>query len=139
MDFEARVRKISPREMAAVLRLAAPKRFQHFVRRVVDSETAFGLWNEGWVLMGDDRGYEILPLWPAPEYAEAFRTGEWADYEVASIDLHDLIDELLPHLAAASILPGIFPIHAGKSVTPSIDHLRTVLREAMARHSSEPA
>jgi hypothetical protein len=56
---------------------------------VVDSEAAWGLWKDGWALMRDDAGVEVFPLWPAREYAEASRTGEWSEYEAEQIDLDD--------------------------------------------------
>lgn len=128
------MRKTSVNEMEAVLHLDGPARLQHFVKRVVDSEVAWGLWNEGWALMRDDAGAEVFPLWPAREYAEAARVGEWAEYEPERIDLDDLLDELLPGLAAKSMLPGVFPTPGGKGVTPTIEELASSLRKEMEKY-----
>jgi hypothetical protein len=117
-----------------VLRLDGAARYQHFIKRVADSQTAWGLWHDGWALMQDDSGAEVFPLWPAREYAEASRTGDWAEYEPEQIDLADLIDELLPGLAMRSVLPGIFPTPRGKGVTPTVEELASALRAEMKKY-----
>ena len=50
------MRKTSPKEVEAVLRLDGPARYQHFLKRVVDTEAAWGLWKDGWALMADENG-----------------------------------------------------------------------------------
>jgi hypothetical protein len=128
------MRITSPKEMEAVMRLDGPARFQHFVKRVVDSEAAWGLWKGGWALMRDDAGVEVFPLWPAREYAEASRTGEWSEYEAEQIGLDDLLGDLLPKLAAKSVRPGVFPIASGKGVTPTVEELELALRKEMEKY-----
>lgn len=123
------MRKTSPKEMEAVLKLDEPARCQHFIKRIVDSEAAWGLWKDGWALMQDDSGAEVFPLWPAREYAAALQVGEWKDYQPEQIYLDDLIDELLPKLVAKNVLPGIFPTPAGKGVTPTIKELQEAIRQ----------
>jgi uncharacterized protein DUF2750 len=128
------IRELHPAEFDSVIVLDGPERFRHFVKRVVDSEMAWGLWKEGWALMRDDDGSEIFPLWPAREYSDALRTGEWADYEAEQIDLEDLLNDLLPKLAARKVLPGVFPTPHGKGVTPTVQELERALREEMAKY-----
>jgi hypothetical protein len=120
--------------MEAVMRLDGPARFQHFIKRVVDSETAWGLWKDGWALMRDDSGGEVFPLWPAREYADASRADAWSDYVPEQISLDDLLEELLPKLAAKSVTPGVFPTPLGKGVTPTVQELESALREEMAKY-----
>lgn len=120
-----------PREIDAVLQLDGASRYRHFVKRVVDNETAWGLWSDGWALMEDDVGRRVFPLWPAREYAELFLLEEWRDYVPERIGLQDLLDELLPKLAAAQNLLGVFPVPTGKGVTLSADELRHAIRAEM--------
>jgi hypothetical protein len=128
------MRTTSLKEMQAVMRLDGPARFQHFVKRVVDSEAAWGLWKDGWALMRDDAGVEVFPLWPAREYAEASRTGAWSEYQAERIDLDDLLGDLLPKLAASSVAPGVFPTTFGKGVTPTVQELESALRREMEKY-----
>src|SRR6187401_2204321 len=128
------MRRTSPKEMQAVLQLDGPARFKHFVKRVADSEEAWGLWNDGWALMHDDDGKEVFPLWPARESADVARTGEWSEYTPERIQLDDLLGELLPKLAERGVQPGVFPTPQGKGVTPTVAELAAALREQLEKY-----
>ena len=128
------MRRSRDKEIRAVLELDGPGRFRHFLKRVADSETAWGLWSDGWALMANDDGTSVLPLWPAREYAELCRTGEWAGYEPAEIPVRDLLDDLLPKLRSRGVLPAVFPTPQGKGVTPSVEELRTSLEEELEQY-----
>ena len=129
------MRRTNEKEMHAVLRLDGPARFAHFVKRVVDSEIAWGLWKDGWALMENDDGTRVFPLWPAREYAELLRAGQWAEYEPREIPLADLLDELVPKLAEQGVLAGVFPTATGKGVTPRVEELSASLREELEKYT----
>lgn len=125
------MRRTNEHEIQAVLRLEGPERFNHFVKRVADEERAWGLWKDGWALMTNSEGAQVFPIWPASEYAELQRIGEWAGYEPREIALADLLEELLPKLAERGVLPGVFPTPTGKGVTPTAEELATALRKEL--------
>ena len=122
----------SEKEIQAVLRLDGPSRYEHFIKRIVDTEEVWGLWKSGWALMENSEGLPVFPLWPAREYAELNRIGDWADYEPKAISLLELLDDLLPSFTKRGILPGVFPTPGGKGVTPTADELATTLRKVNA-------
>jgi hypothetical protein len=128
------MRRTTEKEIQTVLRLDGSARFNHFVKRVVDSEAAWGLWKDGWALMENDDGTQVFPLWPAREYAELHRTGNWAEYEAREIPLADILDELVPKLAQGGILPGVFPTQEGKGVTPTPEALAASLRKELENY-----
>lgn len=128
------MRRISEKEIQAVLRLDGPARFNHFVKGVVDSEVAWGLWKDGWALMKNDDGTQVFPLWPAREYAQLHRTGNWSEYEAREIPLADLLDELVSKLMQAGVLPGVFPTPQGKGVTPTPNELAASLRKELENY-----
>jgi len=117
-----------------MLRLDGAARFRHFVKSVADWEVAWGLWQEGWALMGDSKEEQVFPLWPAREYAAACQTDEWIDYEPKEISLSDLLDEVLPRLKSEGFRLGVFPTPEGKGVTVTVDELDQALREEMERY-----
>lgn len=119
----------SEKEIQAVLRLDGPSRYEHFVKRVVDTEEIWGLWKDGWVLMKNGDGLLVFPLWPAREYAELSRIGDWVEYEPKAISLVELLDDLLPGFVERGILPGVFPTPSGKGVTPTADELAAAIRK----------
>lgn len=128
------MRRTSAKEVESVLKLDGPARFDHFVKRVVDAECAWGLWRDGWALMADDSGVALFPLWPAREYAELHRTGEWADFEASEIPLEDLLGQLLPSFEEKGMRPGVFPTPGGKSVAPEAAELAASLRRELEKY-----
>ena len=129
------MRPKSAKEMDAVLRLDGPIRFEHFIKRVVDEEEAWGLWDAGWALMQTSDRVSVFPLWPAREYADLCRTGNWADYEAKEMPLAILLDEFLPKLAQQDARVGIFPTAAGKGVTMFPRELQDALRRELEKYA----
>ncbi|AUX48454.1 hypothetical protein SOCE26_099880 [Sorangium cellulosum] len=128
------MKKTTEKEIQAVLVLDGPARYRHFVKTVVAWETAWGLWKDGWVLMANDEGVPVFPLWPAREYAELHRTGDWANHEAEEVSLDRLLGELLPMLAARGMLAGVFPTPAGQGVTLSAEELTDSLRKELMNY-----
>lgn len=128
------MRTTSQKELESVLRLDAPARFSHFVKRVVDEERAWGLWDKGWALMAADDDSRLFPLWPSREYAELFCNGDWASYQPEEIPLNDLLEDLFPKLSRDRIHPAIFPTSEGKGMTPSIEEVSIALRAEMEKY-----
>lgn len=124
----------SDREIQAVLGLDGPGRFRHFVKQVVDFEEAWGLWDNGWALMANDDETLVFPLWPARDYAELNRIGDWENYEARPIELKELLEELLPDFRERGVLPGVFPTPTGKGVTPTPEELASALRSTDAEN-----
>lgn len=128
------MRKTRPHEIDAVLKLDGPARFAHFVKRVVDEERAWGLWSSGWGLMANDDGAQVFPFWPASEYAERCRIGDWAGYEVKEISLDDLQNDVLPRMQMQGVLAGVFPTPGGKGVVVPTKELIAALAEEERRY-----
>lgn len=125
---------LNPKQIEAVLALAGPKRYEHFIKQVADREEVWGLYRDGWAMAGDDEGRKIFPLWPRSDYASLCVTGDWQGYEPSSFPLTDLMEELLPKLERDGVLPGIFYTPSDKGVIPSIPQLLADLREELKRY-----
>ena len=119
---------VSDQERNAVLRLDAAQRYAYFIKRVVDWEAAWGLWDDGWALVGGDDGQTGFPLWPAQEYAQACAIGEWATCRPEQIALSDLTSELLVRLREDSVLAAVFPTPSSKGMLVEPDELTASLR-----------
>jgi len=115
---------ISDKQIAAVLALPGNERYKHFIKRVADSELAWGLFDEGWALAATDDGARVFPLWPAEEYAKLCAVGEWGGYAPRSFSVEELLEDLLPMLQEDGVLPGIFYTPDDKGVTPAVELLR---------------
>ena len=128
------MKRISEEQIQGVLRLDGHGRFKHFVKRVADSETAWGVWKDGWALMGTNDGTEVFPLWPAREYAELLCVADWQNYEARAIALDELLDDLIPSLKRRGVLPAVFPTPEGKGVTLPAEELEAWIRKELENY-----
>lgn len=115
--------KINRKQMDAITALSGQKRYEHFVKVIVDREEVWGLYRNGWALAATGDEQQVFPLWPAKEYAQLCAKREWEGYEPESLDLEDFINELLPKLREDNLLPGIFYTPAENGVTPIVDQV----------------
>ncbi|MGZ3457917.1 MAG: DUF2750 domain-containing protein [Archangium sp.] len=101
-------REQSQERLQAVLRLPAARRYSYFLQRVVESGEVWGLDGEGWALALDDSGRDVLPLWPAPEFAALCATRLWSGFQPRAIRLKDLVENVLPQLEEEGMPVGVF-------------------------------
>ena len=94
--------------MQAVLRLPAARRYSYFLQRVAESGVVWGLDGEGWALALDEAGRDVLPLWPAPEFAAICATRLWSGFQPRAIKLQVLLENVLPQLAEEGMPVGVF-------------------------------
>ena len=115
--------KLSPQQITAVLALKGPERYDHFIKQVADRDEVWGLYDDGWAMAESDTGEQLLPFWPAAEYASACALKDWASYEPRSMTVEEFY-ELLDRLEDDDVLPAIFYTPIDKGVVPSHDRLR---------------
>ncbi|WP_291987856.1 DUF2750 domain-containing protein [Luteitalea sp.] len=125
---------LTQKQIAAVIALPGPERFEHFVKTVADREEAWGLFQDGWALAEDDNGTPVFSLWPASEYAEACAVSEWEGYEPRPIPLDELLDELLPQLETDGVLPAVFSTPQSLGVNPTVAELTNALQAELERY-----
>ena len=102
---------ISPKEIEKVSALDAFERYQHFIKRVADSEKLYTLNSkEGDWARSDIDAFMLYPLWPFKEYAMNGMRGVWADFEVIEFDLNDFTDKILPTIIEEGFMLNIFPV-----------------------------
>ncbi|MGY0374217.1 DUF2750 domain-containing protein [Clostridium sp. JNZ J1-5] len=96
------------KEFEAVIKLPASKRYEYFIKKTVDFEELWGLYDDGWAITEDDSGNKMIPFWPKKEFAEFCAIDEWRGYVAESIDLYEFIDNWLPDMKADKLKPSIF-------------------------------
>lgn len=101
-------RYMNNKEFEAVIKLHASKRYEYFIKKVVDFEELWGLYDNGWAITEDDEGNKLIPFWPKKEFAEICAVDEWKGYVAESIDLYEFIDNWLPDMKVDKIKPSIF-------------------------------
>lgn len=126
---------LTPQQHDAVASLDGPLRYEHFIKRVADTQLVYGLrTGDGWVSACGDDGAEALPLWPHPDYAMACATGEWEGSTPAEIDVYDFADDWLPAMAERGIGAVVFPTAAMRGVPVDSLQLAADLKAELARY-----
>lgn len=102
---------ITDAEYKGVTSLTAQERYSHFVRRVADWEEIWGLrTSEGWVMVGDDSGKQMIPVWPHERYANACAIDDWADAAPTVIELEAWMTRWLPGMTRDGVQVAVFPV-----------------------------
>lgn len=122
------------KEFEAVSKLSGSKRYEYFIKKVVDNEKVWGLYNEGWAMVADDSGNEMIPFWPKKEFAEAYCSNEWSDYNAEEIDLDEFMDEWLVGMKKDGLLAAIFCVEGDNGVAVTPDTLKNDLNDELENY-----
>ncbi|WP_374357196.1 DUF2750 domain-containing protein [Chitinimonas sp.] len=126
---------LSPQEFAALSSLNGDARFEHFVKRVADRQTVWGLRNpEGWVSASDDAGNEGFPVWPHPNYATACASSEWTAHSPVAIEIELFVSEWLPKMEEQNLNVIVFPTTELRGVRISASELRKILVQELSQY-----
>lgn len=125
---------INPKQIEAVIKLSAPKRYSHFIKKVVGWKKLWALYDDGWAMSETEEGQPVFPLWPEKEYADLCISGDWSSYQSKSIELDEVLDSMIPMLRARGILPGVFFTVSDGSVNADVDQLEQDLREELLKY-----
>jgi hypothetical protein len=103
-----------------ILKMSEDERYDYFIRKVADFEQIWGLNDDGWALLGDDDGNQILPLWPEKEFAELCAVNEWKKHKAEAIDLDSFIEKWIPGMTNDKTKINIFltPNAKGTVISP---------------------
>ena len=124
---------IKRKEIEAVLQLPGERRYRYFIKRVADASKLWGLWNDGWATGITDDGQQTMPVWPAPEYADLCRLGDWKDYTPKDIELHYFMEEFLPNLIREGVRVSIFDTPSEDTVIINDSELIDDLKEELSK------
>jgi len=115
---------INQKEIEALCSGSAYHRYEYFIKKVVDWGEAWGLYDEGWALAGDDDEAQVFPIWPAREYANLCAKNMWESFTPRKITLDDFLKELIPTIENDGISLGIFPTPNKMAVITDFDRLK---------------
>lgn len=96
------------KQFNAILNRPTALRYDYFLKKAVDTEMIWGLYDEGWAMTHDDQGMPMLPLWPKSEFAQHCAIGEWKGYSARPLDLFAFMSSVLPKLELDEVKVDIF-------------------------------
>lgn len=80
--------------------LSAEERFDATLRAIVATESLWSLRRpDGWALFEAEDGRGLLPVWPEPELAMLFASGQWADAVPEELELRTFLDHWVTGLS----------------------------------------
>jgi hypothetical protein len=126
--------KINQKKVEAVIALPGPKRYEHFIKVIVDREEVWGLYLDGWALAGDDNGKELFPVWPMKEYAFLSAVKEWEGYVPRSFSLEYFVDDMLPKLKEDGVSIAVFYTPSDTGIVPEFGKLYEDIKDEMRKY-----
>ena len=124
-------------EFGSVLKLSGSERYEYFIQKIADWEELWSIRDsEGWGLMRDDSGKELVPIWPAEKYASACCTGVWEGYSPNNIPLDYWLEKWIPGMLKDDRLCAVFPLPTDKGVVVGPERLEKDISEALSQYES---
>jgi hypothetical protein len=129
-----RAKSVSPREVASVANLPAPKRYAHLVNQCADWGAVWGLRGEdGWVSAQGDDNNLAFAVWPHEAYAQLCAVGEWSSTEPRAIEIHYFLESIVPGLLLERSQVAAFPTPAGSVAVVSVQRFVEDLKAELGR------
>lgn len=101
--------KLTAEQRSRIQQLDAEQRYQHFLEKVSRWEEIWSLKDdEGFVVVSSDNE-DCMPVWPHPDYAQEWATGDWDNCQPFKIDLEAWLDRWLPGMDEDGISIAVFP------------------------------
>jgi len=125
----------NPIEVNNVSALKPFDRYKYTVKKVADSELIYTLAHEdGTWALAEVEGKTIVSLWPAVVYAQANATDVWANYQVLTISLNELLTTRLESFKENGFLINVFSKPNKTGFVVSSDEFRADLEEELENH-----
>lgn len=127
--------ELSPQQYEAVVALPADDRYSHAIGRIADWQEVWSLKDgDGFVLMANDAGDQVVPIWPHPDYAARCATGQWSAAKPELIPLEAFIQKWIPGMQRDGKLVSVFPLPQGKGATVGPEQLARDLDEELDQY-----
>lgn len=133
MDIDRSAVTLNQREFEGVTRQPAAIRYEYFIKKAVDYEEIWGLYNDGWATAQDDMGNTLLPFFPNEKFAETFAKKEWEDFSPRRIELAHFLEKWLPGMKSDGVKPSIFPTETDSAIM-DVDTLRIDLEAELEKY-----
>lgn len=128
------MKAINKSKVNNVINSSAEERYSYFIRKVADFEEVWGLYNEGWAMLEDNKEQNIIPFWPEEAFAQLCAEGVWESYQPKPIELNNFIEKWLPGMEKDGKSAGIFYNPEGKGIVVQPDKLLGAIQEELEQY-----
>ncbi|MBK6456926.1 MAG: DUF2750 domain-containing protein [Gemmatimonadetes bacterium] len=123
------------REIGAVFALPGPDRYGYCVKKIADEEVVWSLGDhDGWILLSDSDGRELVPIWPHSSFAAACAAANWPGAEPRAIPLEKWRDRWLSGIENDRRAVAVFPNLAGEGPVVEASRLNADLDDELAQY-----
>ena len=124
--------ELTETERNAALHLVADYRYDHFVSKAARHGMVWILKDEEGPLLLDSEGEACLPVWPHPDYAQAWvDDDELAGFVPQSVTLPVWIEQWAAGLSQDGIAVAVFPLQDAAGIVEDAEDLAATLRERL--------
>lgn len=107
---------LNPEDFQAIKGLPAEARHDYFVATIVRDEAVWILSSDQGMVMMSSGGEQCLPVWPHPDFAAEWATGDWRDCSPDAVDLESWLERWLPGMEADDVSVAVFPASEEETV-----------------------
>ena len=122
------------KEFEVVSKLVGSKRYEYFIKKVADNEELWGLYNDGWAMVADQNGDQMIPFWPRKEFAKACSLEQWNGYNAEPINLYEFIDGWIVDMEKDGLSAAIFYTKDDKGIVVKPERLTKDLNEELENY-----
>lgn len=108
---------------------SADERYEYLLDTLMRDEKVWILSSDQGMVMMSSEGEQCLPVWPHPDFAEDWATGDWADCSPEPVDLRSWLDRWLPGMEADGVVLAVFPTTDEETVVIEPPEMRELLEE----------
>ena len=107
--------EVNPHEYASVIDLSGADRYEYSINKIADWEEVWSVRGvDGWGLVSDDNGRQLVPMWPAREFALACCVGASKSCSPEPIALTHWLERWIPGMQADGRSCAVFSTDHGQ-------------------------
>lgn len=120
---------LSTEEFRDLAGKSADGRYDYLLDTMMREERVWILSSDQGMVMMSSEGEQCLPVWPHPDFAAEWATGDWADCSPEPVDLQSWLERWLPGMEADGVVLAVFPTTDEETVVIDPPAMRELLEE----------
>ena len=107
---------------------SADERYDYLLDTMVSEGRVWILSSDKGMVMMSSEGEQCLPVWPHPDFAADWATGDWADCSPEAVDIQSWRERWLPGMEADGVVLAVFPTTDEETVVIAPPEMQELLQ-----------